>query len=211
MILEESMLPFDLSNGPLLRTRICRVDDKKWVLIYVMHHIIGDAWSMGILIRELLPLYNADRNAARPQPPLPIQYKDYADWQQQQLAGEALNEHRDYWLKQLQGELPVLELTDNKARPAIKTYNGRTLRRKISQGTCQKIRAISHRQGATLFMGLLATVNALLYRYTGQEDIILGSPIAGRDHPDTECQLGLYANTLPLRIRLSGEDNFEEL
>jgi amino acid adenylation domain-containing protein/non-ribosomal peptide synthase protein (TIGR01720 family) len=201
--------PFDLARGPLMRVSLYRIAGDKWVLSYVMHHVISDGWSMEILIKELLVLYNSFVNGlAAPLSPLRIQYKDYASWQQQQLKGGAFSAHRTYWLEQLGGELPVLHMPCDSPRPAVKTYNGGAVVRQIPPVVVSCIKSLSQEHGATLFMGLFAAVNALLYRYTGQSDIIIGSPVAGREHSDLEDQIGIYLNTLPIRSRFKGEDSY---
>jgi amino acid adenylation domain-containing protein len=204
--------PFDLARGPLIRATLHQVDDNHSVFSYCLHHIISDGWSMGILINELFHFYQARHSGQAPAlAPLRIQYKDYAAWQQQQLSGESLLRHKAYWLQQLGGELPVLELPGDSIRPAIKTYNGGSVAKVIGTQACQGIKALSQQKGATLFMGLLAAVNALLYRYTDQEDIVIGSPIAGREHADLHDQIGFYLNTLALRTRFSGNDSYQYL
>ncbi|RBL90063.1 non-ribosomal peptide synthetase [Chitinophaga flava] len=204
--------PFDLSAGPLLRAELCRINEDKWVFVYVMHHIISDGWSMEVLIRELLQLYHAYvKGQVNPLSPLRIHYKDYAVWQQQQLQSESLIEHKSYWLQQLGGELPVLELPADKPRPAIKTYNGASISRTISPAVTAGLKALCLSADSTLFMGLLAAVKALLYRYTAQEDIIIGSPVAGREHSDLEGQIGFYVNTLALRTQFSGAGSYLDL
>ncbi|WP_394355254.1 condensation domain-containing protein [Pedobacter roseus] len=204
--------PFDLSSGPLFRAGLYRVSQDRWVFTYVMHHIISDGWSMGILIRELLSLYNSyvlgEENAL---PPLRIQYRDYAAWQQAELSGSRYEEHRSYWLDHLSGELPVLELLGGRARPSVKTYNGGVVHRMLGSDLSSGLRSLSQERGATLFMGLLACVNVLLYRYSGQSDLIIGTPMAGREHSDLEDQIGFYVNTVALRSRFSGSDSFLEL
>jgi amino acid adenylation domain-containing protein/non-ribosomal peptide synthase protein (TIGR01720 family) len=212
LVQKDLVKPFDLSAGPLLRASLYQMEDGRWVFSYVMHHIISDGWSMGILIKELLEFYNAHANGTTAlQEPLRIQYKDYAAWQQQQLSGENLKAHKEYWLEQFEGELPVLELPAGKPRPAVKTYNGREISVSLNAELSQGLREFSQRQGGTLFMGILAAVTTLMHRYTGQEDIIIGSPIAGRMHADLEDQIGFYVNTLALRSRFSGEQNFQQL
>jgi condensation domain-containing protein/tubulysin polyketide synthase-like protein len=204
--------PFSLASGPLLRAGLLHVEDKKWIFTLVMHHIIGDGWSMGVLVKDVLLLYNARRKGeANPLPPLRIQYKDYVVWQLAQLSGEALVNHKSYWSTQFEGELPVLELPADRVRPTVKTYNGASVNREIDPRISNGIKRIAQDQGGTLFMGLLAAVNALLYRYTNQEDIIIGTSIFGRDHADLEDQIGFYVNTLPLRVRFKGGDNYKEL
>jgi len=204
--------PFDLTTGPLLRAGLHQLADDKWVFVYVMHHIVGDGWSVGVLIKELLLLYNAYvAGEANPLSPLRIQYKDYAVWQQELLAGAALNNHRDYWLAQFEGEQPVLELPTDYRRPAVPTYEGGLVNRYIGSVLTRALRSLSQEQGGTLFMGLLAAVNALLCRYTRSTDIVIGSPIAGRDHVDLTDQVGFYVNMLALRTRFRSEDSFQEL
>jgi tyrocidine synthetase-3 len=212
LLQEESSRPFDLFNGPLLRVTLYRVEEQKWIFSYVKHHIISDGWSMHILIRELFTFYHAySRGAANPLKPLRIQYKDYAAWQQEQLNNPTLKAAREYWLRQFEGALPVLELPADYTRPAVKTFNGSSITRRIDPSLARKIKAFSQEQGGTLFMGMLSAVYALLYRYTGQEDIIIGTPVAGREHEDLADQIGFYVNTLALRGRFSGKDNFRQL
>ncbi len=205
-------VPFDLVEGPLFRAGLYRLKEDKWIFSYVMHHIISDGWSMEILMDELMQLYNSGLSGkGDPLPFLRIQYKDYAVWQQEQLTGEQLSYHKAYWLDQFSGELPVLELPEDRPRPAIKTYDAGSITKRMDPAVSKKIIDYVHDQGCTLFMGLLAAVGTLLHRYTHQEDIIIGTPIAGRDHADLEDQIGFYANTLALRIRIKTEDSFKSL
>ena len=204
--------PFDLEAGFLLRAAVFHLEDHKWLFSYTMHHIISDGWSMGILITELLGLYNAYiKGGGSPYEPLRIQYKDYAVWQQAELSGDALEAHKQYWLDQFSGKLPVLELPSDKIRPAVKTYNGGVVTSRLSADLTEGLKRLSQEQECTLFMGLLAVVNALLFRYSGQEDIVIGSPIAGREHLDLEGQIGFYVNTLALRSRFNGSGSFRDL
>lgn len=198
--------PFDLERGPLLRASLYQLSTEKWVFVYVMHHIISDGWSMGVVVKELLMLYQATALQ-----PLRIQYKDYAAWQRSQLSDGVLRQQKNYWLQQLSGKLPVLELPLDKPRPAVKTYNGGIIRKKFSHDLIAALKAFNQQQGSTLFMSLLAAVNALLYKYTGQQDIIIGSPIAGRDHAELDDQIGFYINTLAIRSRFSSDDSFSKL
>ncbi|WP_255373632.1 condensation domain-containing protein, partial [Chitinophaga sp. CF118] len=200
--------PFDLSTGPLLRAGLYQAGTNKWIFTCTMHHIISDGWSMNVLIKELLLFYNT---ASNPLSPLKIQYKDYASWQQDQLNSAALQIHKNYWLEQFSGELPVLELPSDKLRPSVKTYHGGIIHHTFSKTISAGIKALIQQEGGTLFMGLLSAINTLLYHYTGQEDIIIGSPIAGREHIDLEEQIGFYVNTLALRARFSGKDSYREL
>ncbi|MVT11422.1 non-ribosomal peptide synthetase [Chitinophaga tropicalis] len=204
--------PFNLSTGPLLRVGLYRIADDRHVFVYVMHHIISDGWSLNIMIRELFSLYNAyTGNAGEELLPLRIQYKDYAVWQQEQLSDEKLSAHQSYWLKQFEGTLPVIDFPTDYERPAMKTYNGRLQSWYIAPALSKGIKALSQEQGGTLFMGLLAAINVLMYRYTGQEDQIIGTPVAGREHADLEDQIGFYLNTLALRAKFSGSHTFREL
>ena len=212
LVRRQLMQTFDLSSGPLLRVDLYRVSPDRWVLDYVMHHIISDGWSMGVLVKELLSYYNAARqNEQILAIPLRIQYKDYASWQQQQLQDGLLAEHKSWWLEQLAGELPVLELSGDKARPPVKTYNGGVVHKTIGREQLRALRLLAQQHDATLFMAIMTTVNILLYRYSGQEDIIIGSPIAGRDHADLEDQIGFYINTLVLRTQVNREESYLQL
>ncbi|OQP61087.1 hypothetical protein A3860_05045 [Niastella vici] len=206
---------FDLAKGPLVRTGLFRVEDNEWVFCYVMHHIIVDGWSMAVLIREFSQLMTEHSGQVmagiNPLPPLRIQYKDYAHWQQEQLAGQVMKAHRDYWMRQFEGELPVLELTGSGLRRQLKSYRGGKVRRELGTAELAVLKKFCREEGGTLFMGLLSVLNMLLYRYSGQQDIIVGSPIAGRDNADLEDQVGFYVNTLALRNRFEGTDDFRQL
>jgi amino acid adenylation domain-containing protein len=204
--------PFDLKAPLLLRACLYRIADDKWVCTYVMHHIIGDGWSLDILVHELSECYSAFVKGETPAlKALRIQYKDYAEWQNRQLTTPAMRAHRSYWLQQLEGELPTLALQGDKSRPAVKTYRGGMAARRWEGGIAKRTKAFCQQQDATLFMGLLTAVATLLYRYSGQQDLIIGTPVAGRDHLDLEDQLGLYLNTLPLRCRIRAADDFRGL
>lgn len=203
---------FDISTGPLFNASLIHLSDNCLIFTYVMHHIIGDGWSMRVMMKELLLVYNSYlKNNPVALKPLRIQYKDYAAWQQAQLTGEQLQLHKTYWLKQFEGTLPVLDLQTDRVRPAVKTFNGKKIRTTINEELSGKLKLLNQEQGATLFMGLLATVNVLLYHYSSQEDLIIGSPIAGRSHSDLEDQIGFYVNTLALRTRLNVENSFRKL
>ncbi|MDR6571337.1 amino acid adenylation domain-containing protein, partial [Chitinophaga ginsengisegetis] len=199
---------FDLGSFPLLRAGLIRLSSGRCIFHYTMHHIISDGWSMELLREEVLAYYNSYvKNEELSLSPLRIQYKDFTAWQQQQAYGV----HKDYWETQFGGELPVLELPGSRVRPAVKTYNGYMLSTGISPALTQGLQALCQQQQSTLFMGLLGVLNALFYRYTGQEDIIIGSPVAGREHAELEGQIGFYLNTVALRSRFSGGDNFLSL
>ena len=204
--------PFDFAKGPLLRASLYQIADNKWVFAYTMHHIISDGWSMGILINELMLFYNAHvQGLPNPLPELRIQYKDYAAWQQEQLSGASLEEHKAYWLKQFEGEIPALEFPADHIRPAEKTSQGDIVSMMLDANATKAVKQYTQQNGATLFMTLLSGLNALLHRYSNQEDIIIGSPSAGREHADLHNQIGFYINTLPLRTRFSGNDTARDL
>ncbi|RFM33510.1 non-ribosomal peptide synthetase [Chitinophaga silvisoli] len=212
LVQQDLQRPFDLYKGPLLRASLYRTSESQWVFSYVMHHIISDGWSMGILIRELIDRYHVHTSGIKSdRSPLRIQYKDYAAWQQEQSESAIMQEHRAYWLEQFGDRLPVLDLIGDHPRPAIKTYNGASIDRAIDPSLVARFDALLRGQGRTMFMGLLSAVNALLYRYTGQEDIIIGGAVAGREHADLEDQIGFYVNTLAFRTRFNGTGTYKEL
>ncbi|NML37861.1 amino acid adenylation domain-containing protein [Chitinophaga sp. G-6-1-13] len=208
----ESRYRFQLAKGPLLRATLFRVEDERWVLSYMMHHIISDDWSMQVLLRELFAIYHAAITGNEAGlPPLPVQYKDYAAWQQEQLREDALTTHRTYWMEQFSGELPVLQLPADHPRPAVKTYHGDIIYSVIDKDLSERLKTFLQERGDTLFMGLMTVINVLLHRYTGQRDIVIGSPVAARAHLALEDQIGFYTNILPLRTRFSSDITFVEL
>lgn len=212
LVNEESTQRFDLAEGPLWRCHLVCLEQDKHVLIMVHHHIISDGWSMDVFRKEWCALYNAHLARKPPELPLlPIQYKDYAAWHAKQLNSDEINPHKAYWLKQFEGAVPILELPSQKERPTVKTFNGASLITTFDKHVLDGLNNIAKSIGGTLFMNLLACVNALLYRYTGQQDIVVGSPIAGRDHPDLENQIGFYVNTLALRTQFDGLGSYLEL
>jgi amino acid adenylation domain-containing protein len=208
-IKEDSFKPFDLEKGPLLRASLLQVSDCSYVFYYNMHHIISDGWSMNVLAKDVLSCYEAYKSGITPDlPELRVQYKDYASWQVAQLKSDDYQKNRSYWMQDLSGELPLLDLPTQKLRPGIRTNNGSKLSTYISKEITEQLKAFSQKQDGSLFMGLLACLNVLFYRYTAQEDIIIGTPIAGRDHKDLENQIGFYVNTLALRNQINPEENF---
>ncbi|WP_342332934.1 amino acid adenylation domain-containing protein [Pedobacter sp. FW305-3-2-15-E-R2A2] len=212
LVIKDFRGTFDLALGPLLRAGVYRLEADCWVFTYVMHHIISDGWSMDILIRELLAYYNAYVHGSElVLPALRIQYKDYSAWQRGELNGALLSQHRSYWQQQLSGVVPVLNLATDRPRPLIKTYNGGQVHVAFDREAVSGLSVLVQSAGATLFMGVLAAVNALLYRYSGQDDLIVGSPIAGRNHSDLEDQIGFYVNTLALRSRIGEGDSYRSL
>jgi fengycin family lipopeptide synthetase B len=209
---EETSTPFDLSRGPLIRAKLLQLGEEEYHLLLTVHHIVTDEWSLQVLNRELLTIYEAFRcQRANPLPPLEIQYKDYAAWQIAQLKGKALEEHKQYWMDVLSGELPVLELPGDFARPAVKSYHGRRLNCEVDRGQGERLRQLALASRCGLFSLLFTGVVVLLHRYTGQEEIILGVPVAGRELRELNGQLGCYANTVVIRVRFSGRQTFREL
>ncbi|HEV2707131.1 MAG TPA: amino acid adenylation domain-containing protein [Pyrinomonadaceae bacterium] len=209
---EETSRPFDLTTGPLLRTTLYRHEDDVYTLLVSMHHIISDGWSIGVLTREMGQLYEAFA-AGRPSPlpELPIQYADYAVWQQQWLKGAVLEKQSAYWREKLGGELPVLQLPTDRPRPPVQRFKGATHFFVLPQPLTEKLRTLSRQENATLFMLLLAAFDVLLYRQTGQEDLVVGVPIANRHRGKVEPLIGFFVNTLALRADLSGNPSFREL
>ncbi|HZH31548.1 MAG TPA: amino acid adenylation domain-containing protein, partial [Pyrinomonadaceae bacterium] len=208
---EEARKPFDLSTGPLLRAKLLRLAEEEHVVLLTMHHIVSDGWSLGVLVREVAVLYEAfSRGEESPLPELPIQYADYAAWQREWLQGEVLEAQVSYWKKQLE-ELPVLELPTDRPRPPAQSFRGAQLSLHIPEETLRGLKELSRREGCTLFMTLLAAFQLLLSRYSGQEDIIVGTPIAGRTRAEAEGLIGFFVNTLALRTDLSGDPTFVEL
>lgn len=212
LAIEDANRLFDLETGPLLRVKLLKLSQDRYILVLTMHHIICDGWSFGVLENELLTLYNAFAQGRDPDLPcLKIQYKDYAFWQNRLLKGENIKAHQEYWQHKLSGELPALNMPTDYPRPAIQTYKGKTTRFFLDKTLTADLKKLAKENRASLFMTLLAAMKALLYRYTGQEDIIIGSPIAGRTHQDLEDQIGFYVNTLVLRDELMGDESFKTL
>ncbi|UPK71698.1 non-ribosomal peptide synthetase [Chitinophaga filiformis] len=204
--------PFSLSQGPLLRVCLLKLSTDQHTLLLAVHHIISDEWSMQVFVKEVITAYNAlHRGEAYQYKALPLQYKDYAVWQLEQLSGDRLQEHRNFWHHTLSGELPVLDLPLDHPRGSNRTYNGEQLRFHLPLTLRTSLEEATGKTGATIFMGLVATVNALLYRYTGQTDIIVGTTVAGREHLQLEEQIGFYVNTLALRMAVDGNAAFPAL
>ncbi|HEY2953461.1 MAG TPA: amino acid adenylation domain-containing protein, partial [Verrucomicrobiae bacterium] len=212
LVAHEARTPFGLARGPLLRATLLRLADDEHVLLLTMHHIVSDGWSMGVLFQELALLYKAFVQGKLPTlAELPVQYADYAVWQRDWLRGEVLERQLCYWRKKLTGAPAVLELPTDRPRPAIQSFRGATLPWRLPKKLSDSIKALARQEDATLFMALLAAFQTLLHRYTSQEDILIGSPIAGRNRAETEGLIGFFVNTLVLRGDLSGEPGFREL
>ncbi|MEM6685326.1 MAG: condensation domain-containing protein, partial [Bacteroidota bacterium] len=209
---QDSFKAFNLEESSLLRIHVYRIPDNKFVLYYNMHHIISDGWSMEVLTKDIMTFYEAFKSHTTPTlPSLPIQYKDYAAWQLAQQETPAFQDSKNYWLTQLSGNIPVVNLPTTKKRPQVMTYNGRSMNVFIMEELTKELRKFSKENGGSLFMSLLAIWNVLFYRYTNQKDIIIGTGIAGRDHADLEEQIGFYVNSLALRNQINPEDSFETI
>ncbi len=208
---EESRRPFDLARGPLLRATLLRLAARDHILLLTMHHIIADGWSLGVLIRELTTVYAAFcHGRPSPLPELPVQYADYALWQRERLQEAVVEEQLAYWRAQL-ADLPVLELPTDRPRPPAPTYAGARHDFALPKPLCHELAALSRREGATLFMTMLAAFQVLLARYSGQEDLAVGTPIAGRTQAETEPLIGCFINTLVLRAGVRDTVSFTEL
>jgi amino acid adenylation domain-containing protein len=202
---------FDLARGPLLRGCVLELEPEHHVLLFAMHHIVGDGWSMGVLLRELAELYEALTEGRTPLlPPLAVQYADYAVWQRAHVSGSLYDEQLAYWRARLDGVSP-LELPADRARPPLQTFRGESIPFEVPRDLTDRVAGVGRRAGVTPFMALLAVFAVFLRRYTGQHDITVGSPIANRHRSETEPIIGFFANTLVLRTDLSGNPTFIEL
>ncbi|HEX8353468.1 MAG TPA: condensation domain-containing protein, partial [Pyrinomonadaceae bacterium] len=208
----EAQRPFDLARGPLFRCALLRLDASQHVVLFTTHHIVSDGWSAGVLVRELFTLYEAySRGEESPLEELPIQYADYAAWQRGWLQGEVLEEQLSYWRGQLAGAPPVLELPTDRPRPAVQSQKGAAHKFVLDVALREELKRLGRREGATLFMTLLAAFQVLLSRYTGQSDVVVGSPVAGRGRLETEGLIGFFVNTLALRARMDDNPTFAGL
>lgn len=210
IVTKEARQPFDLSNGPLLRVTLLRLGSESHILVLIMHHIITDGWSMGIFIQELSILYRAFTLDSPFLPELPIQYADFAVWQRQWLTEEIQKQQLNYWKEQLAGATPLLEVPTDKPRPPVQTFCGATQEFQIDQNLSDQIKIFSQQSGATLFQTLLAAFVILMFRYSGQDDICIGSPIANRNRREIESLIGFFVNTLVLRNQIKGNPSFSE-
>ncbi len=212
LVQQEIDRPFDLAISPLFRAKLFRLSDLSQVLCFTLHHIITDGWSMGILENELSIFYQDFSTGRSPSlAPLPVQYIDFSDWQKNWLQGEVLAQQVNYWKTQLANTPPVLNLPTDKPRPAIQTFTGKQLKIQISTEISQQLKHLSQQCGATLFMTLLTAFSVLLSRYSHQADIVVGSPIANRNHQAIESLIGFFVNILALRINLQHNPSFREL
>jgi amino acid adenylation domain-containing protein len=212
LVQDEALIPFDLSSGPLLRARLLRLGDDEHIVLFTMHHIVSDGWSMGVLVKEVATLYAAYvQDLPSPLPKLAVQYADFAQWQRQWLRGDVLAKQIDYWRTQLADSPTLLALPTDRPRPAVQTYRGASLPFTLSADTTASLHALSQRQQATLFMTLTAAFNVLMARYAGQSDICIGTPIANRNRAETEALIGFFINTLVLRAQVNASDAFTSL
>ena len=210
--LREASHVFDLQRGPLLRARVLRLGDDAHVFLFNLHHSICDEWSLGVLMSELSAAYEARlENRQAPLAPLTIQYKDFAAWQNKKLVGDSVEPLKAYWHEKLAGVLPRLDLPLDYPRPALQTQAGDTVSCPLDADALAKIQSLGQKQQASLFVALTALVKAFLYRYTGQDDIVIGAPFAGRTHPGVENMIGFFVNTVCLRDRVSGRGSFIDL
>ncbi|BAZ14314.1 amino acid adenylation domain-containing protein [Calothrix sp. NIES-4071] len=209
---KETQYPFNFSSDLMLRSTLLRLSEEEHILLLVMHHVASDGWSVGILYKELAGFYEAFLTGnPSPFPELPIQYADFAHWQRQWLSGDTLQTQLNYWKQQLKEAPTILSLPTDKPRPPIQTFKGGTKHFQLNQDLTQKLKTLSTLSGATLFMTLMAAFATLLSRYSGQEDIVIGTPIANRNRSEVESLIGFFINTLVLRNKLQGNPTFLEL
>jgi len=209
---DEALKPFNLSAGPLIRVTLVKLTENDHVILFTMHHIISDGWSVGVLMQEVAALYEAF-SSGQPSPfaDLPLQYADFAYWQRQWLSGKVLEAQLNYWREKLSGSPPLLELPTDRPRPAVQSFRGLTISRILPKELMQSIKQLCQEEDVTLFMALLAAFQSLMYRYTNQIDFNIGTPIANRNRLETESLIGFFVNTLVLRSDLSGNPNFKQL
>ncbi|WP_407566864.1 amino acid adenylation domain-containing protein [Polymorphospora sp. A560] len=208
----DAAAPFDLAAGPLFRAQLIRVGEEEHYLALNLHHIICDAWSLGVLFRELSTAYAAILAGEKPKlPELPTQYADFAVWQRDKLAGDTLREQLDYWVDHLRGAPALLSLPTDRPRPAVRSYRGALHYFTLPNTLKQRIETFNQATGVTMFMTLLAAFQAVLSRHSGQDDIVVGTPVAGRNHPDLEGLIGFFVNTVALRVSTAGSPSLREL
>jgi acyl carrier protein len=212
LLVKEAFAMFDLTRGPLLRATLVHLQDNRYLFIFAMHHIISDGWSIGAAMKDIRFLYNAClEGRENVLPPLSIQYKEFAAWHNGQLSDQRLSAHRHYWKSRFSGEIPVLKLTGDYPRPAIKTQDGGKVWCVLDENITAALRDLSKKNEGSLFMILFAAAAALLYYYTGQQDFVIGTAVTGRDNDELDNQIGLYLNLLPIRVTFSGDQSFESL
>lgn len=206
---EVAVTAFDLENGPLLRVKLVRMEENEHLLLFAMHHIISDEWSLEILIKDVIAYYNVFSSAQERLPdPLAIQHRDYAAWFNQMVGGKQWKESQKYWLAKLEKELPVIDFPADYERPMVKSTQGDTTEFLITEPLSDKLQSYTVKQEVSLFMILMSALKVVLYKYTGQQDLIINAPISGRNHPQLEDQIGFFVNMLPLRTMIDTEDDF---
>ncbi len=209
---EETTYSFDITSDSLLRAKLIKISKDNYVFNLVMHHIISDGWSLQVLSKEIFTLYDAyTKGNENPLMPLPIHYKDYAAWQQEQLEKGELDDHKQYWLEQFSGELPILNMPGSSIKPKTEAHEGRVIRKSYDTKLIAAFKRLCKEEDTTLFIGLMSIVKLLLCRYTNQNDIIVGTPVSGREHPDLLEQLGFYINLLGLRTNIDDQESYTEL
>jgi amino acid adenylation domain-containing protein len=207
---KEALRPFDLAQGPLFRLSLLQVADERHIFLATLHHIISDDWSGVLLMRQLACSYSAYVQGSEPDlEPLRIHYRDYCSWQNTLLLGESAKPHREYWHRQLAGDLPILEMPLDRPRPAQKSFKGDRIRFEWDAAFAQRLTEFGQQHGSSLYMTLLGAVTVLLHRYSQQREIVVGSPVAGRTHADLEDQIGFYVNTLGIRQSVDPKRSFE--
>ncbi|HLP59459.1 MAG TPA: amino acid adenylation domain-containing protein [Candidatus Deferrimicrobium sp.] len=210
---KEMARPFNLEKGPLLRVNLPYINDNRCLLLFTMHHIISDGWSVKILENELVVFYNAYCREKSPSlPPLKIHYKDFAVWHNRQIEGQTFEKHREYWTQKFSGQIPVLDLKTDFPRPAVNTFRGGYVQLNMESEIKDGLKKLCRENDTGMAMLLAAILKTLLYRYTNQEDIVIGLPVAGREQVELQNQVGFYINMLPLRTTFSGkEESFAKL
>lgn len=207
-----SATSFDLENGPLMKADLLMLRERQHLFVLTFHHIITDGWSIDVFIKEFITLYNAISSGATIElPALSIQYKDATAWINSKMLEESYGTHQAFWLDQFRDEIPVLNLPADYARPVLQTFNGSSVEEMLDRSVFNSLADFCKATGTTTFMVVFAAVKVLLYRYSGQHDIIIGTPSNGRIHPDLESQIGFYINTLPIRTKIDGDDSFDTL
>src|SRR6201991_285531 len=208
---QDAHQPFDLSKAPLWRAQLVRLAEEDHVFLFTIHHIVTDAWSLSVFLKEIVQLYKAfSAGQDSPLPELPIQYADYSIWQSERLQGEVLERQLAYWKKNLAGAPALLELPTDRVRPPVQSYYGTRTVVHLGKELSEALVEFSRQQGVTLFMTLLAGFKVLLHRYSGQTDIVVGSPVANRNSTDVEKLIGFFVNTVAIRTDLSSNPTFTD-
>jgi hypothetical protein len=212
LVAEEAQRPFDLTHGPLLRAGLLQLDAEDHVVLFTAHHAVSDGWSTGVLTREISILYESfSHGQPSPLPELALQYADFAIWQREWLQGEALDSLRDYWLDQLAGASEVISLPTDRPRPTAQSYRGALYPFRLTSDFITELRSVSRLEGVTLFMTMLAGLQAVLHYLTGRDDVVVGTDVAGRNRAEIEPLIGFFINQLVLRTDFSGNPSLRQL